>query len=89
MRVHVRVVGRVQGVGYRYHASRQAVRLGLTGWVQNVSDGSVEAEFQGPKESVDGMVDWCRGGPVVAQVFSVALEERAEIEAETTFRVRG
>jgi acylphosphatase len=51
--VHVRISGRVQGVGYRDWTERKATALGLSGWVRNRSDGDVEAVFGGPTEAVD------------------------------------
>ena len=48
-RLRVHIQGRVQGVGFRYATHRQATRLGLSGWVRNAADGSVEAEFEGDK----------------------------------------
>ena len=54
----VRVRGRVQGVGYRYACVQQARELGLTGWVRNRMDDSVEAMLQGPPAAVARMCDW-------------------------------
>jgi len=58
-------------VGFRYATYRQAQRLGLAGWVRNVSDGSVEAEFEGPRPGVEEMQSWCENGPVFARVDTV------------------
>ena len=52
-RLHVTFSGRVQGVGFRAFISHVAVRYDLTGWVENMSDGTVCAEFQGPRENID------------------------------------
>jgi len=71
-RLHVLIEGRVQGVGYRYATWRQARSLGLTGWVRNLEDGHVEAEFEGAKASLDAMHDWCKIGPPAARVTHVA-----------------
>jgi acylphosphatase len=69
--MHVIVRGRVQGVGFRYAAATRASSLGLGGWVRNRPDGTVEAVFEGPRERVESMVDWCRRGPSGARVDTV------------------
>ena len=63
--------GWVQGVGYRDHVSRQASRLGLRGYVRNVSDGSVEVEAEGPREDLERLLDQMREGPPLAEVKEV------------------
>jgi len=68
----LRISGRVQGVGYRYWAVGAARRLALTGWVRNLTDGSVEALVQGPPTSVEAFLTACRSGPAGANVTSVA-----------------
>jgi len=70
----IRVTGRVQGVGYRYALRDEAMRLGVTGWVRNRADGSVEALLQGSDESLKRLIDWARRGPPVARV--IQLEEQ-------------
>lgn len=67
----VRVTGRVQGVGFRAATVRQAHLLGVTGWVRNAPDGSVEALIQGEPELVDQMLSWLHRGPPAAQVREV------------------
>ena len=74
--VLVRVTGRVQGVGFRAWAQRQAIRLGLRGWVRNEPDGSVSALIAGPNEAVAGMLELFWQGPSGAHVKSV--EPRAD-----------
>lgn len=66
--VHVAIVGRVQGVGYRAWCARHAAGLGLSGWVRNRSTGEVEAVFCGPEESVTAMLEAAREGPGWARV---------------------
>ncbi|MBO0829549.1 MAG: acylphosphatase [Streptosporangiales bacterium] len=68
--VRTRVVasGLVQGVFFRETCRREARRAGVTGWVRNRPDGTVEAVFEGPPESVERMVAWCRRGPSRAHV---------------------
>ena len=73
--LHLRIHGRVQGVGYRYWTCRQAEALGLTGWVRNRRDGTVEALISGPEEAVRDMAARCGEGPASAVVERVDREE--------------
>lgn len=68
------VRGRVQGVGYRHAAVQAAAESGVTGWVRNRGDGSVEAFVQGPHAAVDAFAAWCRRGPLLARVTDVESE---------------
>ena len=67
-RVSVIVRGRVQGVAFRNYTCRQALELGVTGWVRNLPDGAVEGLFEGEDGAVAALVEWCRSGPPAAQV---------------------
>ena len=69
--VRVSIQGRVQGVWYRAWTERQARSLGLNGWVRNCADGSVEALFSGPADTVRDMIMRCHGGPPAARVDRV------------------
>ena len=71
MRRDFRVVGVVQGVGFRWSAARQGEKLGLRGWVRNCSDGSVEAGAEGESEALDELEAWLRHGPRGARVDRV------------------
>ena len=84
---HVRVSGLVQGVFFRAWTAEKARALGVTGWVRNASDGSVEAHLEGEKWSVQEMVDLLHRGPPSAEVARVANEE-AEPEGADQFEVR-
>ena len=75
-RVRVIVDGRVQGVFFRDATRREALDLGVSGWVRNLSDGRVEAVFEGEPQTVARAVSWTRVGPERALVTS--LEEFAE-----------
>lgn len=88
MRVHVRIRGRVQGVGYRYATHREAERLGITGWVRNCPDGSVEAEFAGDRATLESMLAWCERGPALARVSDVDTEWRDKDADYPSFTVR-
>jgi len=65
------VRGRVQGVGFRYSAQREAVRLAVSGWVRNGRDGNVEVWAEGESEKLDLFLDWLREGPQYSRVDSV------------------
>jgi acylphosphatase len=87
-RRHVLIYGFVQGVGFRFAVEREALSRGVSGWVRNQPDGTVEAVFEGEPEDVESLVDFCRRGPRGAAV------ERVDVEADspeglTGFRVSG
>jgi acylphosphatase len=68
---HISISGRVQGVGYREALRAQALASGVTGWVRNRRDGTVEAVLQGPEAAVAAVVAWARRGPPAAAVSDV------------------
>ena len=81
------VYGFVQGVGFRFAVEREARSRGVAGWVRNRPDGAVEAVFEGERERVEVLVDFCRKGPRGAEV------ERVEVSGEPAeglggFRIR-
>lgn len=86
-RVRVRVSGEVQGVGFRRATQRQALALGLTGWVRNLAGGDVELEAQGAPAVVDQLVAWCGHGPPSARVTAVHVDELAAIDGGRDFVV--
>jgi len=67
------VSGRVQGVFFRSDTQDEALRHGLTGWVRNLPDGRVEAVFEGEKDKVDRLIEFCRRGPPGARVTRVEV----------------
>jgi acylphosphatase len=73
VRAHVIVSGRVQGVFFRMETKRAADRLGVSGWVRNLNDGTVEAVFEGSRDLVQAGLDWCRQGPPHAAVDDVQV----------------
>lgn len=78
-RSHVIVSGRVQGVGFRLSLARAAESRGVSGWVRNRPDGTVEAVIEGPADAVESVVRWCELGPRGAVVDAVqAIDESAE-----------
>jgi acylphosphatase len=73
-RVHLRIYGQVQGVFFRASTETEAKRLGLTGWVRNCPDGSVEVVAEGFRSKLENLAAWCRHGPARAQVDHVEIE---------------
>jgi acylphosphatase len=69
--IHLRISGRVQGVGFREAMCAEAERLGVAGWVRNRADGSVEALVQGTDAAVDAFLAWAGRGPPAARVERV------------------
>ena len=72
---HLRIHGMVQGVFFRETMRRQAEKLGVTGWVCNCFDMSVEAMVQGTPEALDAIIEWAHHGPKTAQVERVEIDE--------------
>jgi len=87
-RVRAIVTGLVQGVAFRASTVGEARRLGLTGWVRNQGDGSVELEAQGDQARVAAVLAWCAHGPPAARVTAVSIEEREVIPDEHEFLQR-
>jgi acylphosphatase len=81
------VRGQVQGVGYRYAMVDAANACGVTGWVRNRRDGSVEALVQGEPAVIDAIIAWCRKGPSAARVSAIDVIE-ATVEPATGFQLR-
>lgn len=68
---HLIISGRVQGVGFRYFTYRNAQKFQLTGWVQNLNDGTVETVLQGSSENIEQMLERLREGPPSARVHDI------------------
>jgi len=81
------VTGLVQGVFFRAWARDEAQALGVSGWIRNCSDGSVEALLEGEAEAIEELIDLLREGPPGAQVEDVEIEE-ADREGLSSFEVR-
>jgi acylphosphatase len=84
-RVRAIVTGRVQGVAYRASTVEQARAHGVTGWVRNLPDGSVELEAQGDEARVAALLAWCADGPPAARVTGVATGDLPVVEGEHGF----
>jgi len=73
VRAHVFISGRVQGVFFRYETRLRAIRNNVTGWIRNLPDGRVEAVFEGERENVEAMINFCHRGPPGAIVKKVEV----------------
>lgn len=71
----ITIKGRVQGVGFRYQTQNAAKKFGIKGFVKNMPDGSVYAEACGKEKDIELFVDWCRKGPMLANVTNVYVHE--------------
>ncbi|MDK2959544.1 MAG: acylphosphatase [Synergistaceae bacterium] len=78
----------MQGVGFRHWTARTALSLGLTGWVRNLPDGSVEVQAQGEREALDKMAAWLRRGPSSARVTRLTIIEKPPERGEESFIIR-
>lgn len=85
-RRHVIVAGRVQGVGFRWFTREAADSLGVTGWVRNLADGTVEAEAEGTREALDAFERRLKTGNPHARVDKITTEPSA-VKHDKTFRI--
>jgi len=85
-RRHLTVHGRVQGVGFRWFVKESAEALGVTGWVRNLKDGSVEAETEGAPEKLDELERLLRSGNPLARVDKIETKP-APVKNETAFKI--
>jgi acylphosphatase len=83
------VRGRVQGVGFRWFAEREAHILQIAGWVRNNPDGSVEVLAMGTREQLSGMRSRLREGPRAARVDDIEESDAEPVAGLNTFQVRG
>jgi acylphosphatase len=86
-RLRLEIFGRVQGVWFREAMRQEAERLGVTGWVRNRGDGSVEAVLEGSSAAVRELEQWCHHGPPAAHVTKVLSNSEPQV-GETSFVVR-
>lgn len=88
VRAHILVSGRVQGVFFRSEAEYEAIKRNVYGWIRNLPDGRVEAIFEGEKEAVEELVEFCRRGPHGAKVSKVEVRWEEYTGEFKGFRVR-
>jgi acylphosphatase len=86
--LHIKVKGRVQGVGFRASTQKQALKLRLSGFVRNLPDGDVEIVALGDHEAVQQLAAWCHKGPVFAKVTEVIVNPHDLVEIYEDFQVR-
>jgi acylphosphatase len=86
-RVNIVVRGRVSGVFFRAATQREARRLGITGWVKNRGDGSVELVAEGEEDAVKEIISWSHHGPSAARVDNVDVRWRAYTGEFSDFRI--
>lgn len=87
-RVHAVVHGRVQGVFFRDYTRQEATRIGLSGWVRNLPDGTVETEFEGDESMVKAMLSWLHEGSPLAEVKKVVSTTIASTGEQQAFDIR-
>ncbi len=87
-RAHLIITGRVQGVFFRVETQRAALRFGVTGWVRNQYDGSVEAVAEGTGTDVQSLIQWCHAGPPNARVDHVKITWEKHLGEFERFEVR-
>ena len=88
IRAHVIVRGRVQGVYFRASTVHEAQNLGLTGWVRNCPDGSVEAVAEGDRNKVEEWIAWCGRGPLGARVEKVEVKRLPYLGEFQAFQIK-
>ncbi len=88
IRQHIKVSGRVQGVGFRYTARNAATQLGITGWVRNEFDGTVSMEVQGEESSINKMFEMIEHSPFI-EIDHMFRQSMSVNVGDCTFEVRG
>ena len=88
-RLELQISGRVQGVGFRWHAQEEALRLGLSGWVRNRADGSVQLVAEGEQSALESLARWAATGPARARVDQCEAVWSAAAGTLHGFRITG
>ncbi|OYT16798.1 MAG: acylphosphatase [Bacteroidetes bacterium 4572_77] len=77
--IQIIVIGKVQGVGFRYYTQKRAQQYEVRGYVQNKADGSVYIEAEGKESDIKALADWCQRGPAWSRVKEVKVSEIPEM----------
>ena len=85
---HIMIKGFVQGVGYRKWARKEAQKAGITGWIRNLPDGSVEALLQGDKDTIEKLLNLYKKGPFLSEVEDIDTIWEAQKETFPDFSIR-
>lgn len=85
---HVYISGFVQGVGFRAYVRSKARKLGIFGWVRNLSDDRVEAVLQGDKDKLEKLLFYCKRGPFFANVTNIVVDWEEATEQFNEFKKR-
>jgi len=85
---HVKIAGQVQGVAFRHYTKLHADSTGISGWVRNCLDGSVETVISGSPEQLDEMVSWLHTGSPAAVVTNVTVTETQQNTLAGSFEIR-
>ena len=85
---HVHISGFVQGVGFRAYVRSKARKLGIFGWVRNLSDDRVEAVLQGDKDKLEKLLFYCKRGPFFANVTTIVVDWEEATEQFNEFKKR-
>jgi acylphosphatase len=88
VRAHIFVSGRVQGVFFRMETRDEATKRNVTGWVRNTSDGRVEAVFEGEREYVEKMIEFCKSGTPGARVTKTDVQWKEYTGEFANFKIR-
>lgn len=88
VRVRILIEGRLQAMNFRFNAQRQANKLGLVGFVRNLTDGRIEIEAQGEENNVKKMLDWCQEEPHSSQIRSILFRYDEPANRYSDFSVR-
>lgn len=88
MQAHVYISGFVQGVGFRAYIRSKARKIGVNGWIRNLSDNRVEAVLQGDKNAIEKVISYCKKGPFFANVTNITIDWEKENEIFSEFTKR-
>ena len=87
-RIHIFVIGRVQGIFFRQSTRVIAIKNNVNGWVRNLDDGRVEIVAEGEKQNIDNLVNWCKTGPANSRVDEFELLDENYTDEFENFEVR-